>query len=180
MRRWTLLVISHDADAPRSYPVSERKLRIVRALGIAWLVIGMVGLGVIVAQVDRTATKVWVAVTAPSPPPANPVRDTLQARLGSLRGVLDSLKQLDESLSLATQSDAPDSIILAGGEVALPPFLRATSEGVVGRPGAATQTADTLLDHARSLSARWRVLDSAARPRARGGAPDAGTAGLKQ
>lgn len=177
MRRWTLLVVSHDTQAPRTYSVSDRMLRIVCGVSITWLVVGMVGLGVIVAQVDRTATKLIAVATAPPKPPPNPVADTLQARLGTLRGVLDSLEQLDESLSIATRSNPADSVILARVEGALPPFLEATA--AEGPRATASRTADTLLDHARSLSARWRVLDSAARTRPRGNAPDAGP-GIRQ
>ena len=50
MRRWTVLLVSHDSEAPRTYSVSERAIRVGVLLGIAVTLVAMIGLGTVIAN----------------------------------------------------------------------------------------------------------------------------------
>ncbi len=160
MRRWTLLVVSHDAEAPQSFSVSERTVR-VAAGGVAVVVlVAMVGLGTISARLRRLGDAEKPKVTATSTPSPDPHVGALRDRLGALRLTVDSIGAVDDSLTRLTGGTEADSTVLTrvGGRV--PRLLRS------GAPATATQgRADSLLDHARLLHERLRTLDSTARRR---------------
>lgn len=127
MRRWTLLVVSHDSEAPQSFPVTERGLRAAGIGAVLILAVAMVGVGTIIARLGRLGGSPAPATAAAQPQVSHPAVVQLEGRVDTLRAVVDSIAAFDDSLSRATAST------------------------------------DSLIDRARLVGERLRVLDSTAR-----------------
>lgn len=104
MRRWTLLVVSHDSEAPQSFPVTERVLRAAGIGAVAVLLVAMVGVGTIIARLGRLGGPPAPALAAEKPVPPHPRVVQLEGRVDTLRGVVDSIAALDDSLARVTAS----------------------------------------------------------------------------
>lgn len=104
MRRWTLLVVSHDSEAPQSYPVTERALRAAGLGAVAVLLVAMVGVGTIIARLGRLGGPPAPALAAEKPAPPHPRVSQLEGRVDTLRAVVDSISALDDSLARVTAS----------------------------------------------------------------------------
>jgi hypothetical protein len=104
VRRWTLLVVSHDSEAPQSYPVTERVLRAAGVGAVAVLLIAMVGVGTIIARLGRLGGPPAPTMAAAEPVPSHPGVLRLEGRVDTLRAVVDSITALDDSLVRATAS----------------------------------------------------------------------------
>lgn len=109
MRRWTLLVVSHDSEAPQSFPVTERGLRAAGVGVVLVLAVAMVGVGTIIARLGRLGGSPAPATAAALPQPPHPAVAQLEGRVDTLRAVVDSISALDDSLTRATAST--DSLI---------------------------------------------------------------------
>ncbi|MBC7897820.1 MAG: hypothetical protein H7066_20540, partial [Cytophagaceae bacterium] len=123
MRRWTILFISHDTEAPRSFSFTERALRRAASVGVALLLVSLIGVGSFVARLGslppgRSAATVSRASTSPEV-------IALQARLGAIRGALDTIRREDARLRAVAGVPSTDSAKLLHRFVArLPRFLR--------------------------------------------------------
>lgn len=165
VRRWTLLIVSHDSEAPRSFSVTERRVRAAAGAFAVLVLVAMVGVGTIIARVGRIATPPLAPAVAVTSPPAGEVVQ-LQSRVGELQNLIDSIDLVDDSLARLTGSSEPDSAILRRLMARLPALLSTQGTAVAAvapDPATARATADSLLRHARGVTARLRALDSAAR-----------------
>lgn len=175
MRRWTILLISHDTEAPRSFSFTERTLRRVASVGVALLLVGLIGVGSFVARLGSLPPGRSVATVNKAP--ASPDVIALQERLGAIRGALDTIRREDARLRAVAGVPSTDSATLLHRFVArLPRFLRdrgATQATTPARtPGSALEAsaavsaqlattaaeADTLLAHAARLAHGYREL----------------------
>lgn len=104
VRRWTLLVVSHDSEAPQSFPVTERALRAAGIGAVAVLLVAMVGVGTIIARLGRLGGPPAPALAAERPAAPNPGVIRLEGRVDTLRAVVDSISALDDSLARVTAS----------------------------------------------------------------------------
>jgi hypothetical protein len=153
VKRWTLLVIPHDTDQPRSVAISERALR--------WTGVG-VGVLLVAALVGVAAVSRWAA--RPRSADAQAIRTAArEALLDSLRRTeLDSLRRtmqaLDATMRTIRGADARLSAA-AGVDTADSSALRAHAE--LPRTRAA---ADSLLRGAAVVARRIEAMaDSAQR-----------------
>lgn len=90
-RRWTILLVPHTSEAPRSFSLSERAVRTVAwVAGVAALAAAFVVAALVlrVREADRALTVAWEA--------GDREVDSLRARLDSLRGSLAGI-QVQES-----------------------------------------------------------------------------------
>ena len=109
VRRWTLLVVSHDREAPQSFPVTERTLRAAGVGIVLVLAVAMVGVGTIIARLGRLGGPPAPATASAGLPPSRAPLVELEGRVDTLRAVVDSMSALDDSLTRATAST--DSLI---------------------------------------------------------------------
>ena len=176
MKRWTLLVIPHSTEAPRSYTVSERLVRGAVAGGAVVLLVAAIGAGSLLARFGhlpdrRVATTVRVDTAPPSPEVV-----ALRARVGELRGMLDTIRTEDARLRAAVGAPGIDSSTLLRRFLArLPRVLRPSmgSEAVRGgsgrpvdslgaqRPAEVAATTDSLMAHAAALAGQYRAVGPA-------------------
>lgn len=150
MRRWTILLIPHDTEQPRSYAVSERAVR--RAVGgaavLALTVIG--GVAATAYQVARRGGLARVA-QADSAAASSDERavDSLRATVEALNGALDTIRATDAMLAQVAGVAPPDSATLA---------RRAALERTKA-------SADSLLRGASAVAGRLGALADSARRR---------------
>lgn len=171
MRRWTLLLISHDSESPKSISVTERALRIAATLGVAIALVAMIGVGSLVAQFGQIRPS--RVSSAPSPE----VQE-LRERVGALRGTLDTIRREDARLRAALGAPRSDSTTLLRRVLArLPWFLRdprpTPRRAVAAAPVLPDSTrqvevasgtaavADSLLAHAEGLAEGYREIGAA-------------------
>ncbi len=153
-RRWTVMVVPHGSDSPRSFSISERAVR-AAVYGASVLgVIVLVGLGTAVATTSRYIT------AAIRPTEANAMssrpRDVTEVaqRVASLRDTLDVIRKREAQIRLlaglpSTDSAAAAEMVAAGGDVAAgDSAARAPSHADV----------ETLIQRADLLSARFAAV----------------------
>lgn len=108
MRSWTLLLIPHDTDEPRSIAVSERWLRVGAVGVVVILFAAVVGIGTLAARwasVDGTSAHARAASGLDEGSTSASVNgrelDSLRATVEALYHVLDTIRQSDAQLSEA-------------------------------------------------------------------------------
>jgi len=108
LRSWTLLLIPHDTDEPRSIAVSERWLRVGAAGVVVILFAAVVGIGTIAARwasVDGPSTRARSAGVlgdgSAGATASGGELDSLRATVEALYQVLDTIRQSDAQLSEA-------------------------------------------------------------------------------
>lgn len=172
MRRWTILLISHDTEAPRSFSFTERTLRRAGSLGAALLLVGVIGVGTFVARLGNLPQGKGVTVSKAAA--ASPEVAALQARLKAIRGTIDTIRREDARLrSVAGVPGTDSETVLQRFVTRLPRFLRdkgprpvpppaqtPAAQGVATAAQLATTAAeaDTLLAHATGLASGYRQL----------------------
>ena len=156
MRRWTVLVISHDTEQPRSISVTERALRLAASLAVAVVLIAMMGVGVFVAQLGNLGTRGvrhQAAVVADAG--ASREIDSLRFQLRSLNTSLDTIRATDSRLRRMSGVSGSDS----------PTLLQRWWRGLTlfHRPGAVTSRRQPrALQSADSTSTRAELTRSRA------------------
>lgn len=101
-RKWTVLVVPHGSGAPRSIPVTERALRVVGSVAVAFLLVVLIGVGVLIARLGSLHDVDESMVYADDPEIVE-----LQSQLDDLNGNIDSIRLADSRLraSVALPSD---------------------------------------------------------------------------
>src|SRR6186997_1300240 len=92
--RWTLLVVPHGSDSPRTFSVSRRGLRVITATAGTLGTIALLCVGVVIAQIAVPGLRMnyWHE---------RDVRQTvgaLEARLDSMTDTLDAITRRDEQI----------------------------------------------------------------------------------
>lgn len=184
MRRWTVLVVSHDSDAPRSYSITERAVRLAAAGALVVGLVALIGLGTIVASLGtRGEAKSHPMASAGSMVPS-PEVDSLRRKVGALQGLLDTIRTQDARLQREVGLTGLDTTkVLSRFFARLPRFLRGNagtrperarpidprdSLAIARERQLASASADSLLSHAGTLAERldammpkaWFALDT--------------------
>ena len=154
MRRWTVLLVSHDSEAPRTYSISERAVRVGVLLGIAVTLVAMIGLGTVIANLGslnpRPAARV-AGLSDLNDTEVSPDVRSLRNRVARLQGVLDTIRQHESQLRVAAGMPATDSTVMVKRFFALiPPFLRPRS--LRADPGATSGAGGGSVSASGSLS----------------------------
>ena len=168
MRRWTLLLIPHDSESPKSISVTERAVRVFATAGVALALVALIGVGSVVAQLGH------LRIPRSDGGAASPKVQELRERVGALRGALDTLRREDARLRATVGAPRADTTTLLRRVLArLPWFLRdprpapTTLPAVVAVPDTSRQVevatgtavvADSLLAHAEDLAAGYRGI----------------------
>ncbi|MGQ0648347.1 MAG: hypothetical protein ACT4P7_12330 [Gemmatimonadaceae bacterium] len=172
MKRWTLLLISHDTASPRMFSVTDRALRLVAAVGAALMLVAVIGIGSLVAQLGDLRGRPAALVAEEANGAISPQVNELRERVGALQGMLDTINGEDARLRATVGEPQADTSTLLKRLVArLPRFLR---EAVPTPPAAlavterdtadrrqmagASAAADTMLAHAVGLAEQYRAI----------------------
>jgi murein DD-endopeptidase MepM/ murein hydrolase activator NlpD len=150
-RRWTVMVVPHGSDSPRSFSISERAVRAGAYVGSVLALMALVGLGSTIATTGRLIS------SAVRPTEANAMsskpRDVAEVarRVASLRDTLDVIRKREAQIRLlaglpATDSGGPDAT--AAGSVANDSTARGPIHADV----------ETLIQRADLLSARFAAV----------------------
>jgi hypothetical protein len=115
VRRWTILVVPHDTDHPRSYAISERTLRRAVATAAVLVVVAVGGIGATAYQVARGRGTGWgeLATESASASADTPAVDSLRATVESLHSALDTIRETEARLAQAAGVAPVDSATLA-------------------------------------------------------------------
>ncbi|MEO6445200.1 MAG: hypothetical protein ABIZ91_01795 [Gemmatimonadaceae bacterium] len=184
MRRWTVMLIPHDTERPRSIALSERALHVAASLLVALMLVAMVGVALIIVKLGeiRSVTRAQVAEEARLAAllPGKPAVDSLRRQVEALSGTLDTIRRAEAQLRAVAGTTTLDTATLlrrwfprispfrrvarpaAGSE----PFPLGTDDPSALRHAVSLSRADaaSLLVHASSVAERFGVLaDSAAR-----------------
>jgi murein DD-endopeptidase MepM/ murein hydrolase activator NlpD len=151
-RRWTVMVIPHGSDSPRSYSVTERALRITASVGAAFGFVALIGIGNAIASLGGPLRQVARA-SAPNDLAA------VAARVASLRDTIGVIHRREQQIRLLAGLPAVDSV---AGTVS----ASRTNAGEVVSTLGATDTAsrglhldvETLLKRAEMLSSRFAAV----------------------
>jgi murein DD-endopeptidase MepM/ murein hydrolase activator NlpD len=147
-RRWTVMLVPHGSDSPRSFSVSERAVRAGAYVGSILALMAIIGFGTAVATTGRYVS----AVIRPSEANAmsSAPRDVAEVarRVASLRDTLDVIRKREAQIRLLAGLPATDSGV-SGPNV--PPGGDST-----GRPIDAD--VETLIQRADLLSARFAAV----------------------
>lgn len=117
MKRWTLLLIPHDTERPRSFAVSERSVRLMGSAVAVVVLAAVVGIGAITVLVSRRGERsAGTRLAAERPgvlaPPSRAQVESLQATVDALTGTLDTIREADARLSALSGVPSADSGIL--------------------------------------------------------------------
>ena len=151
-RRWTVMVVPHGSDSPRSFSISERAVRAAMYVGSTLGLMAIIGLGTAVATTGRYISG------ALRPTEANAMssrpRDLAEVaqRVASLRDTLDVIRKREAQIRLlaglpATDSAAQNGLLVELARLATPSH---------GRPMHAD--VETLIQRADLLSARFAAV----------------------
>ncbi len=128
MRRWTVLLVSHDSEAPRTWSLSEKAIRVGVLLGVAVSLVAMIGLGTVIANLGSLSPKPAARVASVgglADSEVSPEVRGLRHRVARLQGVLDTIRQQEAQLRVSAGMPKTDSTTIAGRFLALvPPFLK--------------------------------------------------------
>src|SRR5215216_2707184 len=150
-RRWTVMVVPHGSDSPRSFSISERAVRAGAYVGSVLALMALVGLGATIATTGRLIS------SAVRPTEANAMsskpRDVAEVarRVASLRDTLNVIRKREAQIRLlaglpATDSGAPDA------SRALAAAADSASRGPIHAD------VETLIQRADQLSARFAAV----------------------
>jgi murein DD-endopeptidase MepM/ murein hydrolase activator NlpD len=108
-RRWTVMVVPHGSDSPRSFSVSERAVRAAVYAGSALGLIVVVGLGTAVATTGRYISSAIrpTEANAMSAPVGNAAE--VARRVASLRDTLDVIRKREAQIRLLAGLPSTDS-----------------------------------------------------------------------
>jgi murein DD-endopeptidase MepM/ murein hydrolase activator NlpD len=149
-RRWTVMVVPHGSDSPRSFSVSERAVRAAVYVGSALGLRAAIGLGSAIATTGRYISGAVrpTEANAMSSRPRN-VAEVAQ-RVASLRDTLDVIRKREAQIRLLAGLPSTDSAQSAGDVVA--------SGGDSLTRGAERADVETLIKRADLLSARFAAV----------------------
>ena len=148
-RRWTVMIVPHGSDSPRTFSISERMVRSGVYVGSVLALMAIVGLGSAIASTGRMIS------SAVRPTEANAMssrpRDVAEVarRVASLRDTLEVIRKREAQIRLlaglpATDSGTPNAGMLAAGD--------STGRGPIHAD------VETLIQRADLLSARFAAV----------------------
>ena len=149
-RRWTVMVVPHGSDSPRSFSISERVVRFAIYVGCVLGIMAIVGVGITVTSTSRLVSRVI------RPSEANAMssrpRDLgeVAQRVASLRDTLDVIRKREAQIRLLAGLPATDSAGPNGGADAAP------GDSTTRPPIHAD--VETLIQRADLLSARFAAV----------------------
>ena len=151
-RRWTVMVVPHGSDSPRSFSVSERAVRAAIYVGSTLGLMAIIGLGTAIATTGRYISGV-IRPTEANAMSSRP-RDVAEVarRVASLRDTLNVIRKREAQIRLLAGLPATDSAVqyTADGEAA-------TGDSTTG--GAPVRAdVETLIQRADLLSARFAAV----------------------
>lgn len=151
-RRWTVMVVPHGSDSPRSFSVSERAVKSGIYVGSVLALMAIIGLGSAIATTGRYISSA-VRPTEANAMSSNP-RDVSEVakRVASLRDTLAAIRKREQQIRLlaglpATDSGAPDAVSALAAAAD-----SATSDGEIH------EDVETLIQRADQLSARFAAV----------------------
>ena len=150
-RRWTVMVVPHGSDSPRSFSVSERTVRASMYTGAALALIALIGLGSAVASTSRYISHVVRPAEANAMGTRPRDMSEVARRVASLRDTLDVIRKREAQIRLLAGLPAADS----GAQAHM---LTSALESDSGGNGAVHQDVETLIQRADLLSARFAAV----------------------
>src|SRR4030095_1980354 len=150
-RRWTVMVVPHGSDSPRSYSIRERAVRLALYAAAMLGLMAAIGLGTAIATTGRYISGV-IRPTEANAMSSHP-RDLSEVakRVASLRDTLDVIRKREAQIRLLAGLPAADS-------AAQPLAVPGDSSGDSLSRGAARQDVETLIQRADLLSARFAAV----------------------
>ncbi len=108
-RRWTVMVVPHGSDSPRSYSISERAVRVALYVGAVLGLMAAIGLGTAIATTGRYITGA-IRPTEANAMSSHP-RDLSEVakRVASLRDTLEVIRKREAQIRLLAGLPATDS-----------------------------------------------------------------------
>ena len=109
-RRWTILIVPEGSEAPRTYELSERRLRLVRR-GAVVAVLAVVALGMVAGRALPSVSRFHLDGGAGTPAISSAAAEdpALRASLEALRDTIEVLGRRDQQLRLAAGLPTDDS-----------------------------------------------------------------------
>ena len=146
-RRWTVMVVPHGSDSPRSFSVSERTVRASMYTGATLALVALIGLGSAVASTSRYISHA-VRPTEANAMAARP--SEVARRVASLRDTLDVIRKREAQIRLLAGLPATDS----GSQAEMLSRALPSDSG----NGAVHQDVEALIQRADLLSARFAAV----------------------
>ena len=149
-RRWTVMVVPHGSDSPRSFSVSERAVRVAVYAGSTLGLIALIGFGTAVATTGQYIS------SAIRPTEANAMgsrpRDVAEVakRVASLRDTLDVIRKREAQIRLLAGLPSSDS------SAAIAAGMGEAGDSAAAAPSHAD--VETLIQRADLLSARFAAV----------------------
>ena len=150
-RCWTVMVVPHGSDPPRSYSISERAVRAALYVGAMLGLMAAIGLGTAIATTGRFISSA-VRPTEANAMSSHP-RDMSEVakRMASLRDTLEVIRKREAQIRLLAGLPATDSAAR---------ILASAQDSVADSAARALPAADveTLIQRADQLSARFAAV----------------------
>jgi len=150
-RCWTVMVVPHGSDSPRSYSISERAVRVALYVGAVLGLMAALGLGTAIATTGRFISGA-VRPTEANAMSSHP-RDLSEVakRVASLRDTLEIIRKREAQIRLLAGLPATDSAAQV---------LTAAQDSLADSAARALPPADveTLIKRADQLSARFAAV----------------------
>jgi len=150
-RSWTVMVVPHGSDSPRSYSISERAVRVALYVGAVLGLMAAIGLGTAIATTGRFISGA-VRPTEANAMSSHP-RDMSEVakRVASLRDTLEVIRKREAQIRLLAGLPATDS----GARI-----LATAQDSVADSAARSLPHADveTLIERADLLSARFAAV----------------------
>jgi murein DD-endopeptidase MepM/ murein hydrolase activator NlpD len=150
-RCWTVMVVPHGSDSPRSYSISERAVRAALYVGAMLGLMAAIGLGTAIATTGRFISGA-VRPTEANAMSSHP-RDMSEVakRMASLRDTLEVIRKREAQIRLLAGLPATDSAAR---------ILASAQDSVADSAARALPAADveTLIQRADQLSARFAAV----------------------
>ncbi len=150
-RCWTVMVVPHGSDSPRSYSISERAVRAALYVGAMLGLMAAIGLGTAIATTGRFISGA-VRPTEANAMSSHP-RDMsdVAKRVASLRDTLEVIRKREAQIRLLAGLPATDSAAR---------ILASAQDSVADSAARALPPADveTLIQRADQLSARFAAV----------------------
>ena len=150
-RCWTVMVVPHGSDSPRSYSISERAVRFALYVGAVLGLMAAIGIGTAIATTGRYITGA-IRPTEANAMSSHP-RDLSEVakRVASLRDTLEVIKKRESQIRLLAGLPATDSAARV---------LAAADDSLADSATRALPSADVeaLIQRADQLSARFAAV----------------------
>jgi murein DD-endopeptidase MepM/ murein hydrolase activator NlpD len=112
-RRWTVMVVPHGSDSPRSFSISERAVRAAAYTGSVLGLMAIVGLGSAIATTGRFVSRAIRPTEASAMDSRTSDVSEVARRVASLRDTLNVIRKREEQIRMLAGLPATDSGIAA-------------------------------------------------------------------